>query len=374
MRGAYHGVGRNNPIILKTKAKKYIVLPQFFYFYIKLILRMILRNISLKNYNTFALDYKADCLISVKSEKETVQVLKKSGSLKEPLLILGGGSNILFTRDFKGTIIHPEIEGLSIEEEHPEFVIVSAGAGINWDKFVEWSIERGYGGLENLSLIPGSVGASPVQNIGAYGAEVKDTIVSVRAISLADDSIREFSHQECSFGYRDSIFKGELKGKYLITKVFYRLSTHPLLNTGYGSLKQEAEKLGPLSLKTVRQAVINIRKSKLPDPEIISNAGSFFKNPVVNKKEAENLKNKYTLMPVYSDPSGGIKLAAGWLIDQCGWKGKRIGDAGVHDKQALVLVNYGNASGKEILALSESIKKSVFDKFGIELQMEVEMI
>ncbi len=335
---------------------------------------MILRNVSLKKYNTFGIDYKADYFISVKSEKEAISVLKKSESLKKPLLIVGRGSNLLFTSDFKGTIIHPEIGGLTIGEEHADYVIVSSNAGINWDSFVKWSVNKGFGGVENLSLISGTVGATPVQNIGAYGTEVKDTIEKVRAIYIEDGSIKEFSNKECRFGYRDSVFKNELKGKYLITKVYYRLTINPLLNTEYGSLNDEVEKMGKRSLRNVRQAVINIRSSKLPHPEVIGNAGSFFKNPVVDSSVAEALKKKYPQMPFYPDQSGNIKLAAGWLIDQCGWKGKRIGDAGIHDKQALVLVNHGNATGKEIFELSELIKKSVFDKFSIDLQREVEVI
>jgi UDP-N-acetylmuramate dehydrogenase len=335
---------------------------------------MISRKISLRKYNTFGLDYKADRFLSVKSEKEIIEVLKTGILLDETLLVLGGGTNLLFISDFSGIIIHSAIEGISIEEEHADYVIVSSGAGMKWDSFVEWTVNQGYGGLENLSYIPGTVGASPVQNIGAYGSEVKDTIEMVRAITLADSTIREFNNKECMFGYRDSIFKRDLKGKYIITRVYFRLKTRPVLNTGYGSLKQEAEKLGALSLETVREAVINIRKSKLPDPEIIGNAGSFFKNPVVQAQVADTLKSKYTGLPCYNDTAGYVKIAAGWLIDQCGWKGKRIGDAGVHDMQALVLVNHGKATGKEILELSAAIRKSVFDKFGIELQREVEVI
>jgi UDP-N-acetylmuramate dehydrogenase len=335
---------------------------------------MILRNVSLKNYNTFGLNYKANCLISVKSEKDAISVLKKRSSLKEPLFILGGGSNLLFIKDFDGTIIHTENKGIFVEKQKKDFVIVSSDAGVIWDDLAEWTVSQGYGGLENLSFIPGMVGATPIQNIGAYGVEAKEIIERVRTVSLSNGTIKEFSNNECLFNYRDSIFKGELKGKYLVTKVFFRLTTKPILNTEYDSLKAEVAKLGPLSLRTVRQAVINIRRSKLPDPEIIGNAGSFFKNPVVTAKVADNLKSKYPGIPCYQDTGGYIKIAAGWLIDQIGWKGIRIGNTGVHDNQALVLVNYGNATGKEILELSEAINKSVFDRFGIELQREVEVI
>jgi len=335
---------------------------------------MILRNISLKKYNTFGLDYKARNLISVKSEKEAISVLEKRESLEGPLLVMGGGSNLLFINDYKGTIILPEMDEIEVVEQKKDHVVVSSGAGANWDGLVEWTVSKGYGGLENLSFIPGKVGAAPVQNIGAYGSEVKNTIERVRAISIEDCSIREFGKEECMFGYRDSIFKRELKRKYIITKVSFRLSARPVPITDYGSLKEEAEKLGPLSVRTIRKAVINIRRSKLPDPEITGNAGSFFKNPVVETSVAESIRMKYHDTPVYDDIPGYVKIGAGWLIDKCGWKGKRFGDAGVHDRQALVIVNHGNATGKEILDLSEAIKKSVIDKFGIELQREVEVI
>ena len=336
--------------------------------------RMIYRNFSLKSFNTFGLDYRADIFIPVRSEEEAVQLIRSGSHFFGPVKIIGGGSNLLFVSDFHGTIIHPSIEGIRIEEDSSEYAIVSAGAGVSWDTIVEWTVSQKLGGLENLSLIPGTAGAAPIQNIGAYGVEVRDFIEKVRAISLTDGSIREFNNSDCRFGYRDSIFKNDLKGKYLVTKVAFRLSKQPEFNIYYGSLRQEAEKYGQISLRTIREAVIKIRREKLPDPEITGNAGSFFKNPMVSRKLFEELKSKYQQMPSYDDPSGGIKLPAGWLIEQCGWKGKRIGDAGVHEKQALVLVNYGNASGKEIYDLSESIKKSVSERFGIELEHEVEVV
>jgi UDP-N-acetylmuramate dehydrogenase len=334
---------------------------------------MILRNISLKKYNTFGLDYKADCLISIETENEVVKILQNQHSLKQPLFVLGGGSNILFTKDPKETILHAEIMGIDITEQNTEYIIVSSGAGVIWDDFVKWAVNSGFGGLENLSLVPGLVGATPVQNIGAYGVEAKDYIEKVRAVSLTDGSIREFCTDECRFGYRDSIFKNELKGKYLITKVWFRLSVKPVFNLMYGSLKEETKKFGEVSLNTVRQAVINIRTAKLPDPANTGNAGSFFKNPVLSPSAADMFKQKYPSVPFYSEPSGDIKIAAGWLIDQCGWKGKRLGDAGVHDQQALVLVNCGKAKGEDILRLSEEINKSVYDRFGIGLEREVEV-
>ncbi len=337
---------------------------------------MIYKNIQLKKYNTFGLEYTAECMIKIKTEKEATALFNGTVAWKKPLLILGCGSNILFTSDFQGTILYPELKGIKIEEQEPDKgnVIVSAGAGVNWDDFVAWSVNKGFGGLENLSLIPGKVGATPVQNIGAYGVEVKDQIVKVKTISANDGSIRIFNNSECEFGYRNSIFKKREKDKYLVTRVYYRLTVKPSLNLGYESLKEEVSKIGKETLKNVRQGVINIRRSKLPDPEITGNAGSFFKNPVVTSSVAVNLKGGYPDMPVYKDQEGYMKLASGWLIDQCGWKGKRRGDAGIHEKQALVLVNYGKATGKEIYNLSEEIKKSVHEKFGVDLEREVEVV
>jgi UDP-N-acetylmuramate dehydrogenase len=335
---------------------------------------MLSKNVSLKNYNTFSLNYRSEIFYSVSSEKEAIKLILEAASPQNPILILGGGSNLLFTADFKGTIIHPEISGINIEETHPDYVIVSAGAGVVWDSFAEWTVANGFGGIENLSLIPGTVGAAPVQNIGAYGVEVKDTIEKVRAVSVEDASVKEFENTECMFGYRSSIFKTDLKGKYLITRVYFKLASNPSLNLNYGSLANEVSKLGGATLKNVRDSVINIRRNKLPDPEIIGNAGSFFKNPVVDLSTAESLRKRYPQMPCYKDASGGIKLAAGWLIEQCGWKGKRSGNTGVYDKQALVIVNYGDASGTEILNFSEEIRKSVWYRFEVELEREVEVI
>jgi UDP-N-acetylmuramate dehydrogenase len=336
----------------------------------------IFTNVSLKKYNTFGFDYTADCILQIRNEKEAEAVFNRTMSWNKPLLIVGGGSNLLFTGDFKGTILYPDLMGIKIEEQ--DFgkgkVIVSAGAGVKWDDFVEWTVDKGFGGLENLSLIPGNVGASPVQNIGAYGVEVNDLIIKVQTISTNDGSTRLFTNKDCEFGYRNSIFKNSAKGQYLVTRVYYCLETRPQLRLSYESLKEEVNKLGSKTLKNVRQAVINIRKSKLPDPVFIGNAGSFFKNAVVEDSLAEHLKKEYPEMPLYEDRAGYKKLASGWLIDRCGWKGKRKGDAGVHDKQALVLINYGNATGKEIYELSEEIRKSVFQKFGVDMEREAEVI
>jgi UDP-N-acetylmuramate dehydrogenase len=335
---------------------------------------MVLRNIPLKSLNTFGHDYKAEYFVYIKSETEAVQLAREGAFRRKPLLVLGGGSNLLFISDFNGIILHPVIEGIYLEEESTFDVIVSAGAGVNWDHLTDWAVARGFGGLENLSLIPGTVGAAPVQNIGAYGVEVKDSVLKVRAVEIKKGTLREFSREECSFGYRNSIFKGSLRGRYLITRVVFRLQKRPELFLDYGTLKQEAEKIGPLSLRSVRQAVINIRTSKLPDPGKIGNAGSFFKNPVITKSTAGLLSAQYPSIPLYDDSSGRKKVSAGWLIEQCGWKGRRVGDAGVHEKQALVLVNHGNATGREILDLSEQIRHSVNEKFGIMLEREVEVV
>lgn len=335
---------------------------------------MIYRNISLKPYNTFGLDYKAVCLISLKTEEEAIVFFRDRQECSEPMLILGEGSNVLFTSDFRGTVLHNVIKGITPEEQDEYGIIVSSGAGVKWDGFVEWCVDNGYHGVENLSLIPGLVGAAPVQNIGAYGMEVKDTITRVRAIDIRDGSVREFSNGECLFSYRSSIFKKDLKNKFFITKVYFKLGIIPSFNLQYDLLEEEVNKLGGTSLRNVRQAVINIRKRKLPDPKVFGNAGSFFKNPVLSIPEAEKIIAKYPFIPHYRDDSGGIKLAAGWLIDQCGWKGKRIGNAGVHEKQALVLVNFGNATGLEIYDLSEKIRESVLEKYGIALEREVEII
>lgn len=335
---------------------------------------LIFKNIPLNNYNTFRLGYKADCLVRVKTEREAVAFMRKNFSWKGPLLIIGDGSNILFTNDFRGTILKPELKGIRIEKSSGSEVIVSAGAGVKWDNLVKWTVEKGLYGLENLSLIPGQTGAAAVQNIGAYGTEIKETILKVRSISTQDGSVRIFDRDECNFGYRSSVFKTTEKGKFLVTRVWFRLSNDKRFKIDYGSVREEINKLGEINLANIRQAVINIRRNKLPDPDITGNAGSFFKNPVVSVEKATDLKNLFPGMPCYEQNSSDVKLAAGWLIEQCGWKGRSIGNAGVHEKQALVLINHGSASGEEIFTLSEMIKNSVKNKFDIELEREVEVI
>jgi UDP-N-acetylmuramate dehydrogenase len=337
---------------------------------------MIYENIPLKKYNTFGLDYIADRMIHIRTEKEAKALYNGTASMNKPHLILGSGSNILFTGNFKGTILYPDLGGIKIEENDSDngSVIISAGAGVNWDDLVEWTVAKGFGGLENLSLIPGKVGATPVQNIGAYGVEVRESIVKVKVISTDDGSVHIFNNSECEFGYRNSIFKKRYKNRFLVIRVYYRLTTRPALNISYDTLKHEVNLLGKETLRNVRQAVINIRQAKLPDPELFGNAGSFFKNSVVTSAVADKLKKEYPDMPVYEESEGYKKLASGWLIDRCGWKGRRNGDAGVHEKQALVLINYGKATGMEIFDLSEEIRKSVNEKFGVDLEREVEII
>jgi UDP-N-acetylmuramate dehydrogenase len=331
-------------------------------------------NVSLKNYNTFRLEYIADCIIHLFTINATIDLFRKEYRWKEPMFILGSGSNLLFRGDFRGTILHPRFGGINIEWENNDHVLISAGAGINWDDLVEWTVENGLSGLENLSLIPGCVGASPVQNIGAYGREVRETIEKVETIRISDGTLTEFSNPDCQFRYRYSIFKGSEKGKYLVTRVFFRLSRKPDLMLDYGMLRDEVKKLGADSLHNVRKAVINIRRNKLPDPDHTGNAGSFFKNPVIPEAQVLQIKRKYPMMPAFLESEGMIKVPAAWLIEQCGWKGKRIGNAGVHEKHALILINLGNATGDDIFLLSEEIRKSVREKFDIELEREVEII
>jgi UDP-N-acetylmuramate dehydrogenase len=344
------------------------------YFYILKIFMRICRNKSLRLFNSFGLEYMVNTMIHVSTEKEARALFNGEIRYKKPLLISGGGSNLLFTHDFNGTILYPEFGRIRIEEKTDKQVIVSAGAGIKWDKLVEWCVELGFSGIENLSGIPGNTGAVPVQNIGAYGVEAKDVIIKVRTICTRTGKVRIFYNEECKFGYRTSIFKGSESGRYLVTRVYFRLTINQNPNLNYGSLKEEVLKFGKPTLKNTRKAVLKIRKSKLPDPEAIGNAGSFFKNPVVSKAISEKLLKANPGMPAYDNPSGDKKLAAGWLVEQCGWKGIRTGNAGVHEKQALVLVNHGNASGIEIFRLSEDIRKSVKKKFGIDLEREVEII
>jgi UDP-N-acetylmuramate dehydrogenase len=331
-------------------------------------------NISLKPFNTFGMDVSARNFVEIISESEMPALLKLISRYQEPVLFLGGGSNILFTQDYMGLVVKIATKGIEIVDQDDEFVYVRGMAGENWDDFVQYCVRHNYGGIENLSLIPGNVGSSPIQNIGAYGVEIKDTFYMLDAVSLRTGEFREFLAEECAFGYRSSVFKYELKAQYLILSVTFRLRKQPVLNTSYGAIPTELAAMGEVpSVKSVAQAVINIRRSKLPDPKEIGNAGSFFKNPVVSEMQFKELKARYPEIPAYPAENGS-KLAAGWLIEQCGWKGYRKGDAGVHARQALVLVNYGNASGKEIYGLALRIIESVKEKFNVMLEPEVTVI
>ncbi len=334
---------------------------------------LIRRDLSLKRFNTFGIDVKASYFARAESIEEIVELLEDHRHYF-PFYVIGGGSNILFTKNFGGLILQPAIKGINIIDNGPEHCIVETGAGENWDDFVRWAVENNLGGIENLSFIPGSTGSSPIQNIGAYGVEVKDVIERVNYLDLETLQFFSLSNSECDFGYRSSIFKNKLKNRVIITSVVFKLLHHPVLNTAYGNLQEEINRMGRADLCTVRNAVISIRKLKLPDPELTGNAGSFFKNPVIDAGSARELKERYHNMPVFPVSDDRTKIPAGWLIEQCGWKGKRFGNAGVHDKQALVLINCGNASGIEIMDLALKIKDSVFSQFGIKLETEVNIL
>ena len=333
----------------------------------------IKKNTSLKSFNTFGIDVMATSFVEVQSIEEVKSVLSNN---KQPLLILGGGSNLLFTTDFEGLVIKNNLKGITVVEENDSEIYLRIGAGEVWHEFVLYCIEHGYAGVENLSLIPGNVGASPMQNIGAYGVEVKDVITEVEALHLKDYSLNTFSNEACEFGYRSSVFKTSEKGNYFITAVMFKLNKQAKVNTSYGAIDGELKRLkieNP-TIKDVSRAVINIRSSKLPDPKKIGNSGSFFKNPVISEAQKNKILANYPDAPNYFQSNGDFKMAAGWLIEKCGWKGKRIDNYGVHDLQALVLVNYGGAKGSEIYSLSEQIIESVNSKFGIILEREVNIL
>ena len=336
---------------------------------------MLHSNFSLKNYNTFGIEAKAKQFTAVHSIEELKTVLVENP--KEKKFILGGGSNMLLTQDIDALVIHIDLKGKKIIEENDDFVWVESQAGENWHEFVLWTIEQNFGGLENMSLIPGNVGTTPVQNIGAYGAEIKDHFVSCQAIAIANQELRTFSNEDCHFGYRESIFKNEVKDQYIITSVVFKLTKrNHKINTSYGDILGELEKnnIQNPSLKDVSNAVIAIRQSKLPDPKELGNSGSFFKNPIVLKSDFEKIHQQFPEMKYYEVSETEVKVPAGWLIEQAGFKGKRFGDAGVHKNQALVLVNYGNATGQEILAVSKNIQETVFATFGIHIEAEVNVI
>lgn len=337
---------------------------------------MLINSYPLLDLNTFHMDVKAQWFASFSSKSELRSFLDDRRVKEEEILILGGGSNILFTDDFEGVVLKNNIKGIEIVEESDDKVIVEVGGGETWHDFVVYAVKNGWAGIENLSLIPGSVGASPIQNIGAYGVEVKDVIVSLEAINIQTKESRIFDNSECEFGYRDSIFKRHEKGKWVIIKVRYELRKNASVNTSYGAIKDTLEKMG-ISVPTisdVSNAVISIRQSKLPDPAQIGNAGSFFKNPEISINQFNSLKADYPNMVSYPIDQSRVKVPAGWLIETAGWKGKSFGNYGVHKDQALVLVNYGSADGNDIKNLAQSIKHSVWETFGIQLETEVNII
>lgn len=332
---------------------------------------MIQTNAELKGYNTFGISAIAKGFARFSTIDE-LRVLLNERKKYNDLLILGGGSNILFTKDVDALVLRNEIAGIEKVSEDDEHVILKAGSGVVWHEFVMHTVNLDLGGIENLSLIPGSVGASPMQNIGAYGVEIKDVFHSLEAVNIETGELKTFTAEQCNFSYRESVFKRTLKNQYVITHVAFRLSKKPVLQTSYGAIQDELKAQGKNpSVKNISEAVIAIRNSKLPNPKELGNAGSFFKNPVVNREIAEQIKVNYPTMPSYPQPDGTVKLAAGWLIEQSGWKGKTVGNCGVHAKQALVLVNYGGATGNEIFALSSAVLEDVNQKFGVQLEREV---
>ncbi|WP_284652631.1 UDP-N-acetylmuramate dehydrogenase [Flavobacterium terrisoli] len=332
-------------------------------------------NFSLKKYNTFGIEAKARQFVAVHTVEELKIVLQENANEKK--FILGGGSNMLLTQDIEALVIHIDLKGRRILKEDDDFVWVESMAGENWHEFVLWTIDQNFGGLENMSLIPGNVGTTPVQNIGAYGTEIKDTFVSCEAVNIATQNIKTFSKEDCQFGYRESVFKHGVKDQFVITSVVFKLTKrNHKINTSYGDITKELEKQNVVTptLKDVSNAVIAIRQSKLPDPKELGNSGSFFKNPIIPKAQYEKAHALHPEMPHYVVSETEVKVPAGWLIERAGFKGKRFGDAGIHKNQALVLVNYGNATGQEILAVSKDIQATILREFGIAIEAEVNVI
>jgi len=332
-------------------------------------------NIDLSSYHTFGLPHKTDALFEYESEKELIHFLKTESRKYKNLMPIGSGSNLLFTKTYHGCLLHNLNQHIKITDKNATHTFVQTGGGLEWDDFVAWTVEHNLYGLENLSLIPGTTGATPVQNIGAYGVEVRLFIKSLEAIEIATGKKYTFSNADCRFGYRDSIFKNEWRNRFVVISVTYQLLNKPQFNVNYGSLKQEIDRLGPLNQENVRKAVINIRNSKLPDPDVTGNAGSFFKNPVVTQAAANNLLRQFPAMPHYPAEDSSVKLAAGWLIDQCGLKGYQTEKgAGIHDKQALVLINKGAQNGADILELARYVQTKVKKQFDIELEPEATIL
>lgn len=335
----------------------------------------ILADFSLKNFNTFGIEAKAKKFVAVHSVSELKTVLQQNPTDKK--FILGGGSNMLLTQDIQALVIHVDLKGKKILKEEEDFVWVESQAGENWHEFVLWTIDQNFGGLENMSLIPGNVGTTPIQNIGAYGTEIKDTFISCEALSIDSQESKTFLKEACHFGYRESIFKNEVKDQYIITSVVFKLTKkNHTINVSYGDITAELAKknISNPTLKDVSNAVIAIRQSKLPDPKELGNSGSFFKNPILLKSDFKKIQQQFPEMKYYDISETEVKVPAGWLIEQAGFKGKRFGDAGIHKNQALVLVNYGSATGQEILNVSKNIQETIFNTFGIHIEAEVNVI
>lgn len=336
----------------------------------------MLTNVSLKPFNTFGIDASASYLEEVTSIEELKDLVKSPVFQENSRLILGGGSNLLLTQNFEGLVVKMNIKGIESVKEDANTIWIKAGAGVIWHEFVLYCVNHNYAGVENLSLIPGTVGAAPMQNIGAYGIEIKDVFDSLTALNIETQQLETFDLATCRFGYRESIFKHEARGKYIIVDVTFKLSKKASFHIEYGAIKDTLAEMGitELSIKAISDAVIHIRQSKLPDPKQIGNAGSFFKNPEISTEQFLKLKNEFPTIPSYPINETSVKVPAGWLIEQAGWKGQRFGNVGVHTKQALVLVNYGGGKGNEIKELSEKIQVSVFEKFGIRLSAEVNFV
>jgi UDP-N-acetylmuramate dehydrogenase len=333
------------------------------------------KNVSLKSFNTFGIDAKAASYCNISTIEELKVILKKQHN--HPLFILGGGSNMLLTKDIEALVLHINLKGITVVRETEDKVVVKAMAGENWHAFVLWCLECNYGGIENLSLIPGNVGTAPIQNIGAYGVELKDVFISCEAMHIKSQALKTFTKKDCKFGYRESVFKQKLKGQYIITSVNFELTkSNHQLHLDYGAIKQQLEisKVTNPSIQNISEAVIAIRQSKLPDPKEIGNSGSFFKNPVVSIKKFKKLQENFRQIPSYKISETEIKIPAGWLIEQAGFKGKRFNNYGVHNKQALVLVNYDNANGTDIYNLAVLIQKTIKRIFNISIETEVNII
>ena len=332
------------------------------------------KNHPLRSLNSFHVEAEAECIIEFDQSEDLDQIFAQ-GNAPEKWYVLGGGNNILFTKRYDGTLIHPTGRNIEILSEDDTSMRLRAEAGVDWDEFVSWCVEHKLWGAENLSLIPGTVGAAPVQNIGAYGVEAKDIIHAVHYFDTTSCEHRTLTHEECHFAYRDSIFKQELRGRAIITSVEFGLSKVPSPSLRYGDVQQQVEERGGPTLRNIREAVCSIRQQKLPDTNLLGNAGSFFKNPIVRQEVADRLKQQHENMPIYPTPDPTLcKLAAGWLIDQAGLKGYRTGNVGVHDRQALVLVNHGDATGDEVIALAKYVQTKVAETFGVEIEAEVNIL